>query len=101
MDKTIERVFELTPNTQSGVNTLFMHSRVDGEFGTVVCTCFCELNGDLIAARIPDNGEPDGGFAFRLHELQYFVSFIIPLFNPYIHTSHEIPQLPASQSPQP
>lgn len=96
MDKKIERVFEILKIENA--NVLSMYSRVEGEFGAIVCTCNCELNGGLMAARVEDNAEPDGGFAFRLHELQYFVSFILPLFNPLNSISHEVPQSPASQS---
>lgn len=84
MDQQIERVFELK-TLQDGIRLLSMYSRVDGEFGTMLCTCSAELNGELIAARVTDQAEPDGGFVFRLHELSYFIQFIVPLFKPFDH----------------
>ena len=98
MDKKIERVFELLKYGENATTAIMMYSRMEGEFGTILCTCSCELNGQIVAARVADNGEPDGGYSFRLHEIQYFVSFILPLFNPLTFFSHEIPQ---SQAPQP
>lgn len=96
MDKKIERVFELK-TVESGTNCLIMYSRIDGEYGTILCTCSAELNGELIVARVADQAEPDGGFDFRLHELLYFIQFIVPLFKP---VSHEVLSFTPSQSPQ-
>lgn len=96
MDKKIERVFELK-TVESGTNVLLMYSRVEGEYGTLLCTCFAELNGDILSARVTAQAEPDGGFDFRLHELSYFIQFIVPLFKPI---SHEVLPFTSSQSSQ-
>lgn len=90
MDKLIERVFELTED-ENKTRMLVMHSRMEGEYGTILCQCTAQLNGDLIVARVVDQAEPDGGFSFRSAELAYFLLNVLPLFKPQSYVQVKTP----------
>lgn len=95
MDKNtlIERSFELSTDEQ-GTRTLFMFSRSEGEFGTILCTCMSDLNGTFMSARVADSAEPDAGYNFRLQEMLFFCTFILPLFNPLTHFKDGLSSFP-------
>lgn len=95
MDKNnlVERSFEIA-NDEQGTKFLVMYSRTEGEFGTMLCTCSCELNGSLMAARVADSAEPDAGYNFRLQEMLFFCTFILPLFNPLTHFKDGLSSFP-------
>lgn len=60
--------------------TLYMHSRVEGEFGVQQLICSASPLGDTISQTIVAGSAPVE-FAFRLGEMNYFLQ-ILSLFNP-------------------
>lgn len=65
-----------------------MHSAYDGDFGRqILVTAACKNFINQITAE----GSAPADFAFRLGEMQYFLS-VYSLFNPINKSNYELPQ---------
>lgn len=98
----IFRFFEITlhkDEERGDFNVLTMTSGFDGEFGPVSLSISADLDSrefDLHFCFIQTSASKPGLlFDFRNNELRYFVTHILPLFNPQNH----IPDGPLSFAP--
>lgn len=97
MDKkpNLQRIFTLHHFGQDGTLTLCQESRLDGEFGPVVIRCFCEMEGDkpaLVCSIYEKSGmSVEELYVVRNAEMAYFVTQILPLFNPLTFISDALP----------
>lgn len=78
----IYRYFELKDEV------LFMHSAYDGDFGRQILVT--SARNDFIN-QINAEGSAPTEFAFRLGEMQYFLS-VYSMFNPINKSNYELPQ---------
>lgn len=104
----IYRFFSIVPKSdedRGDFNVLQMISGFDGEFGPVSLSISAELDSrefDLHLNFIQTSASKPGLlFEFRTNELRYFVTQILPLFNPQNHFPDALPFPSPSQPSNP
>lgn len=105
MDQKIFRSFSLrTAQSEKGASAqvLQMYSSVEGEYGPVnfLISAEMEVQEPVFVARFLETSgaSPEFLHSVRLNEISYFVSRILPLFNPLTVFHDEVPFPSASQS---
>lgn len=89
---------------KAGFHYLIQQSELDGDYGTIVLRIVAQLSNpmELHCIFFETCGQSeDVLFAIRTVELQYFLSSILPLFNPLNRLKNEVPFPSPSESQNP
>ena len=86
MTNSVFRQFDIqVSNTPDGsTRSIIMTSSTEGEFGPMLVHCVFEIDGEYIGQSVRESSGASFAeiFDFRVQEMQYFISVIVPLCKP-------------------